>query len=97
MNELLPLIPPFAAGLVLGTIFFVGLWWTIRRSIKSTNPAMLFLSSAVLRIGIVLMGFYFISNGQWQRMAACLVGFIMSRLAVTWFTSDKPKEDRHAS
>ena len=96
MNDSLPLILPFAAGLTLGAIFFGGLWWTIRKGVSSPRPAMLFLSSAVLRMGIVVTGFYFVSNGQWQRIVACLVGFLIARLTVTWLTRDKQKEDHHA-
>ena len=86
-----------ASGLVLGAVFFGGLWWTIRKGLSSSRPALLFLGSAVLRMSIVVAGFYFVSNGQWQRVLACLAGFIIARLAVTWLTRGKQKEDRHAS
>jgi F1F0 ATPase subunit 2 len=95
-NDPLPMVLSFAAGLILGAIFFGGLWWTIRKGLSSRRPALLFLGSAVLRMSIVVAGFYFVSNGQWQRLLACLMGFIMARLAVTWLTRGKQKEDRHA-
>lgn len=96
MNEALPMIMPFTFGLLLGVIFFGGLWWTIRKGLSSPRPGLLFLASAVLRMGIVVTGFYFISDHQWQRILACLVGFIMARLAVTLWTSNKQSEEKHA-
>lgn len=91
------LIPGFVAGLILGVIFFGGLWWTVRRGLGSPRPALLFLSSALLRMGIVVAGFYFVSEGRWQRLLACMAGFILARVAVTWITrTKKPKEEKHA-
>jgi F1F0 ATPase subunit 2 len=34
----------------------------------------------LLRTGIVLAGFYFIARGQWERLVACLCGFVISRM-----------------
>jgi len=97
INDPLQMMLSLVAGLLLGAIFFGGLWWTIRKGLSSPRPAMLFLSSAVLRMSIVVAGFYFVSNGLWQRLLACMAGFIIARLAVTWLTRSKQKEDRHAS
>ena len=97
INDPLQMMLSLVAGLLLGAIFFGRLWWTIRKGLSSPRPAMLFLSSAVLRMSIVVAGFYFVSNGLWQRLLACMAGFIIARLAVTWLTRSKQKEDRHAS
>ena len=96
MNDPLTLILAGAAGLTLGGIFFGGLWWTIRKGVSSPRPAMLFLTSAVLRMAIVMSGFYFVSGGRWQRLLACLAGFFAARLTVTWLTRNKRKEASHA-
>ncbi|OYW77491.1 MAG: hypothetical protein B7Z37_03840 [Verrucomicrobia bacterium 12-59-8] len=97
MNDLLSMMLSFAAGLLLGAVFFGGLWWTIRKGLNSPRPALLFLGSALLRMSVVVVGFYLVSNGQWQRLLVCMAGFISARLAVTWLTRGKQKEDRHAS
>ena len=97
MNDPLSLLLSFVAGLLFGVVFYGGLWWTIRKGLSSPRPALLFLGSAVLRMSVVMAGFYFVSNGLWQRLLACLMGFIIARLAVTWLTRSKQKEDRHAS
>lgn len=90
------LILCFLAGFVLGVIFFGGLWWTVRRGLGSSQPALHFLGSAVLRMGIAVAGFYGVSGGQWQRLLACLVGFIIARLVITWLTRIQRKEVDHA-
>ncbi len=86
MNETLIRILAGVTGVGLGAIFFGGLWWTIRLGVSSSRPALWFLVSALLRTAITLEGFYFISGGQWQRLVACLLGFIAARLAMTWLT-----------
>lgn len=86
MND--PLILSFAviAGVALGGIFFGGLWWTIRRGASSSRPARWFLVSALLRMSVALVGFYFVGAGEWQRLVACLAGFIVARLLVMRLT-----------
>jgi F1F0 ATPase subunit 2 len=85
MNEVLTLALALAlvAGLLLGAIFFGGLWWTVRKGVSSKRPALLFLGSLLLRTGIVIAGFYVVSDGHWQRLLGCLLGFAIARFVVT--------------
>ena len=86
MNEGLLLALALSAGLLLGVMFFGGLWWTVRRGVASERPAFWFFGSLLLRMSIALAGFYFVSGGQWERLLLCLVGFVVARLVVTWLT-----------
>ena len=86
MNETLTIALALAAGGALGTIFFGGLWWTIRKGVSSKQPALWFLGSLLLRMAVTLAGFYFVGRGYWQRLVACLLGFVMARLVVLWLT-----------
>ncbi len=96
------LIMACIAGTALGVIFFGGLWWTVQKGVSSTHPAILFLFSAVLRMAIVLLGFYFVSGGELYRLLACVSGFFIARIAIAWFMRDKldkvddKKEGSHA-
>ncbi len=92
MHETLALFLACVAGGSLGAMFFGGLWWTIRRSVSSTQPALWFLGSMLLRTIIVLVGFYVVSRGRWQPLLLCLVGFAVARLTVTWMI----REAHHA-
>lgn len=67
-------------GCLLGAFYFGGLWWTIRRLSVSRQPALLFLASFVIRVSVVLLGIYVISAGQWQRIVACMAGFLIARI-----------------
>jgi len=103
MNETLTLTLAWVAGLLLGAIFYGGLWWTVRKGVTSKQPALWFIISMPLRMGIALAGFYYVSGGHWQRLLMCLGGFIMARLVVIWLTraqginSTRPEpEARHA-
>ncbi len=95
MNEPLALLFAWAAGTVLGAIFFGGLWWTIRKGVSSPRPAFWFLASSLLRMGIVLAGFYFVSRGHWQPLLLCLLGFLTARLVVTWLTRPPAEHPAH--
>ena len=86
MNEFLRLTLALAAGLLLGAIFFGGLWWTVRKGVLSKSPALWFLGSMLLRMSIVLAGFYFVGRGNWQRLVTCLLGFIIARFVVMRLT-----------
>ena len=93
MSEFLPLVGAAAAGLLLGVIFFGGLWWTVNRGISSSQPALWFFGSMLLRMGVVLGGLYFVAHGHWQRLAVCLLGIVMARIAVNRLT--RPASEVH--
>ena len=103
MNETLMLVVAGAVGLVLGAVFFGGLWWTVRKGVSSPRPALWFVGSMLLRTSIVLAGFYSVGGGQWQRLLVCLLGFVIARFLVMRLTrtrvehSNSPaKEASHA-
>jgi F1F0 ATPase subunit 2 len=88
MPDALAQILSLAAGALLGGFFFGGLWWTVREGVSSKRPALWFLASLLLRMSIVLAGFYFVARGHWPRLLLCLVGFVMARLLVTRLTRE---------
>ena len=92
MNEPLILAGDLFAGILLGTFFFGGLWWTIQKGVSSKRSALLFFVSLLLRTSIAVAGFYFIARGYWVRLLVCLVGFVIARLIVTRLTrtAEKP-------
>ena len=69
-------------GLLLGGFFFAGLWWTIQKGLTAKHPALWFLGSILVRTAVVLVGVYLVSDGKWERMLACLVGFVLARFLV---------------
>ena len=92
MNETLTLVLALVTGVLLGAMFFGGLWWTVQKGVSSKQPALWFFGSLLLRTSIALAGFYFIARGHWERLLVCLLGFVMARLIVTRLTraAEKP-------
>jgi len=92
MSDILPLALALIAGALLAVIFFGGLWWTVQKGIRSERPALWFLGSLLLRTSIILGGFYFVSQGHWLRLAACLLGFLIARIIVMRRLAGAPTE-----
>ena len=78
------------AGGALGAVFFGGLWYTALRGAASPWPALWFFGSLLLRMAITLPGFYVAAGGHWERMLACLLGFLVARMIVTRLTRPSP-------
>src|SRR5664279_540610 len=83
MNEPLILAGDLFAGILLGTFFFGGLWWTIQMRSPSEWSGLLFSGSLLLRMSVAVSGFYLVSHGDWRKLVACLAGFMLARIAVT--------------
>ena len=94
MTGATPLILAWIAGLGLGSLFFGGLWWTLRKALASARPAVWIGCSLLLRLGLVVPGIYFVSAGHWQRLLLCLLGLIMSRIGVIWLTRSADDRNR---
>ena len=98
VNDIPILLLATACGGLLGGAFFGGLWWTVRRAVASPQPALWFFPSLMVRTALIVAGFYLVGGGHWQRLVACLVGFITARLVVTRTTATRPtREVRHAA
>ena len=89
MNETLNIITFFMEGVALGTLFFGGLWLTVKKAVASKNPAFLILSSFVLRLAAVLTGFFYIGSGNWRGLLIALLGFIVARFIIIHLTHPK--------
>jgi F1F0 ATPase subunit 2 len=92
MNESIYMVLAFIAGIILGLLFFGGLWLTVKKIVTAKKPALLFLGSLFFRVSITLIGFYYISLGNWQRLLICLVGFIAARYIIIHLT--KPGDEK---
>lgn len=86
MNETMSMIVAFVAGIALGIVFFGGLWFTVKKAVHAKNPAIWIVISFILRISIILLGFYVIGFDHWQHLLLCLLGFIVARFMVIHFT-----------
>ena len=97
MIETFTVLFAWGVGVLLGTLFFGGLWWTIRKGLSSNHPALWFLGSLLIRTTITAVGFVFVASGHWDRLLICLMGFIMARLVVVRLTQSWADEQTHSS
>lgn len=77
------LLLSFAGGLVLGAAYLAALWFTVRRIATARRPGLWLFVSAVVRVTLLLAGFYWLSQGRWQGIVASLFGFIVARFVAT--------------
>lgn len=80
MTEPLVLALDGLTGAALGAFFFGGLWWTVRRGLRSPSPVRWFLLSALVRTLVVVGVIYLLCGARWERLLACLTGFTLARL-----------------
>lgn len=102
MTETLFLLLALIGGLLLGVFFYGGLWWTVRKGLASSRPALWFPASFLLRTGIAMGGMSVFFGGRWQRLLVCLLGFLAARLFAirlggTAGPGNPVQEDRHAA
>jgi F1F0 ATPase subunit 2 len=91
MIEGLELGAAVASGILLGGMFFGGLWWTIRRGVLSKAPALWFCGSLLIRTTAAVGGFYVVSRGEWLPLSACLLGFLSVRFVIIRATRKPPR------
>ena len=96
MSPFLPLVLAWVAGVGLGLLYFGGLWLTLRQLPTCRWPTPLLVGSFMGRTAVVLVGFYFVMGGRWERMLACLVGFMMARiLLIFWLRPERVLDIPH--
>ena len=83
MGEPLYLIISFSVGMALGAFYFLSLWKTLQKISDAKNPGFLLVGSYILRTSVVIVGFYLIMGGHWQRVVVALLGFVLMRMILT--------------
>ena len=92
----------FVAGILLGFIYFGGLWLTTRSLTKLPGeptlrpfipPALQLLISFVGRMGVTLACLYWLMQGSWLRVLVALLGMLLARVLVkSWVNHRVCKE-----
>jgi len=66
-------------GLLLGLVYFGGLWLTVRRLTTGKHQAIVMLGSFVIRNALMVIGFFPVIRQGWQTTLICLAGIIIVR------------------
>jgi F1F0 ATPase subunit 2 len=68
-----------AVGLVSGVLCFGGLWWTVTRGMRSSNPALWLVLSSMGRLALVFGGFYLTARNSLINALMCALGLLIAR------------------
>jgi F1F0 ATPase subunit 2 len=81
----------FFIGIILGIIFFGGLYLTILKLGNVKNPSILFAVSFMLRMAILLGGLFLLSQNGYQGVLFALLGIILAKFLMI-FAVKHPRE-----
>jgi len=79
MADIMNLLASLAAGTIFGILYFRGLWQTVLHLPDFRRPVWSVSWSFAARVLIVMTGFYFVMQGQLERLAVAMAGFILAR------------------
>lgn len=79
------LIAVFVIGIGLGVGYFLGLWWTVGRAMRSRYPQRWLIGSAAARLLLLLVAFWILMDGHWENLVAALLGFWAARTLLNHF------------
>lgn len=79
------------SGLLLGLIYFGGLWVTLKKMERWRRPWILVAGSFLLRNVIVLAAFYFLIMQHWSALIAAFIVFMITRQVIVHRTGS-PKD-----
>ncbi len=82
MTEPVRLLVSCSAGLLAGSVFFGGLWWTVVRVATARSPKLLLLESFLVRAAVALLVLYFSAGEDMVGFGGYLLGFLAARTAV---------------
>lgn len=98
-SQFVPYFGMVLVGMILGAIFFGGLWLTVRQMTVSKRPGLLFVASIIFRSAAVLVGIWYCARDDALAIGCCLLGFVVVRLLATSGISvddvKRPKQELH--
>ena len=74
----------FFIGIILGGLYFGGLYLTVQRIYKSKHPGFLMALSLLLRMGGLVAAFFYISMNGYIEILIALVGVILARFIMIY-------------
>jgi F1F0 ATPase subunit 2 len=77
--ELLLYITAAGGGVVLGLVYFLGLWLTVKKVPGVRRPYLFLSGSFLIRMALVLAGFYVLLTYNWTYLILAMVTFLITR------------------
>lgn len=79
MNTLLTISISFLAGILLGILYFLGIWYSVIKTTSQKKSVVYLIFSFLVRVFALQICFYFIVQGGVILLISALVGFILGR------------------
>jgi len=79
----------FIGGIFLGFIFFGGLYWSVNKLPEVKYPAVLMITSALVRMAILLAGIYFIAGNDIKKILSILLGVVLVKIVMIFTVKNK--------
>jgi F1F0 ATPase subunit 2 len=77
--EITLLAASFALGTIAGTLYFGGLWLTVRHIAAARRPQLQLAISFILRTSVLLAIFYSLTDQGAAALIAAMAGLLLSR------------------
>lgn len=84
------MIISFLVGILLGIIFFGGLYWSVRKLTTVKYPGLLMAVSVIGRMVILLAGIYLVAGSDFRRMIAVLLGVVAVKFFMIFKVQREP-------
>jgi F1F0 ATPase subunit 2 len=97
MNNNFQLLIGSLWGISLGIFYFGGLWVTVRLVPRVSKPKKLLLISFILRISVVLAGFWFVLRLHSLHFLTTLAAFFLVRFIMLSLVSRPNQKVSHAN
>jgi len=76
------LVVGFFGGVVLGLVFFGGLYWSVQKLPTVKHPGLLMMASLLLRMAVLLTGLYFLMAGEIKNLLAAVAGVMVMKFVM---------------
>lgn len=86
MSDSVQLVACGLVGAMASLAYFGSLWWTVRRLPTVGNPLLAYVLSLLLRMMVLLTGFYFLMQLGFASFAMAFACFILVRMLITWIS-----------
>ena len=79
----------FLVGVILGIFYFGGLYLSVKKIDKVKYPSLLMTVSFIIRMSLLILGFFYISKGDYRNILLALAGVILIRFIMTFTVKSK--------
>ncbi len=83
MSTVIAVAAGLVAGIVLGLVFFGGLWWTTQRLATSSQPGILVSVSLLVRVVVLAGGLFLLAQIGSGALLAAVLGLLVTRIGLT--------------